>query len=73
MASMDKHICEGWTVGDFVKELAPLFQMIMNGQSWVEPFKNRKELERWCADNQPYYKKPIREVVDHFAKLANIK
>lgn len=64
---MSKHIWEGWRVSDFVSELLPLADMIMNGQSWNKPFRNRKELKQWCMENQPYYKKYIPEVVGFFA------
>ena len=60
--NMDRHIREGWTVG-----------MIMSGQSWREPFRNKQELADWCRDNQPYYKKRIPEVNSHFARMYNLK
>ena len=62
----DKHIWEGWTVGDFIEELEPEFEMIMSGGSYVKPFKSKEELKKWTADNQPYYKKPIQDVVNYF-------
>ena len=40
----DREIWEGWTVKDFIEELEPQVNMIMSGNSWVEPFKNKKEL-----------------------------
>ena len=58
--NMDRHIREGWT-------------MIMSGQSWREPFRNKQELADWCRDNQPYYKKRIPEVNSHFARMYNLK
>lgn len=64
----NKHICEGWTVQDFIDELEPQFDMIMNGQSWKQPFKDEKELKTWCMENQPYYKKHIPEVFNYFKK-----
>jgi hypothetical protein len=63
---MNKHIWEGWTVQDFINELAPMFEMIMRGQSWMKPFKSKDEVKKWCMENQPYYKKYIKEVVDYF-------
>ena len=39
--NMDRHIREGWTVGAFIRELAPQVEMIMSGQSWREPFRNK--------------------------------
>ena len=35
---MNRHIWEGWTVGMFISELAPIVEMIMTGQSWRRPF-----------------------------------
>lgn len=64
--NLNKHIWEGWRVQDFVSELEPVFEMIMSGQSWQKPFKDRDELKRWCMNNQPYYKKYIPEVVNYF-------
>ena len=62
----EKHIWEGWTVGDFIEELEPTIKMIANGQSWQEPFTTKQQLKKWCMDNQPYYKKYIPEVVNYF-------
>ena len=69
MAKVDlnKHIWEGWTVGSFVNELEPSFNMIMGGGSWQKPFKTKDEIKAWCMDNQPYYKKHIPDVVNYFA------
>ena len=71
--NLNKHIYEGWTVQNFIDELEPTFDMIMSGQSWKQPFKDREELKRWCMDNQPYYKKYIPEVVNYLATKYNIK
>lgn len=61
-----KHIWEGWTVGDFIDDLEPTFNMIMEGRSWKKPFTNRAEVKEWCIDNTPYHKQYIKEVVDYF-------
>lgn len=50
----------------------PQLDMIMKGNSLQSPFNNRKDLAKWCADNQPYYKKVIPEVVEHFCVIYNI-
>ena len=71
--SLTKHIWEGWTAQDFVNELEPTFNMIMSGNSWQKPFKEKKEIKDWCIDNQPYYKKHIPEVYNYFCKKANLK
>jgi hypothetical protein len=62
----NKHIWEGWTVQDFIDDLEPLFNQIVNGQSWQKPFATPEELKTWLMDNQPYYKKHIPEVFNHF-------
>ena len=64
----DREVWEGWTVRDFIDVLEPQVIMIMGGTSGVEPFKNKKELAKWCRENQPYYKSEIKEVTEYFAK-----
>ena len=64
----NKHIWEGWTVGDFIDELEPIFNMIMRNDSHVKPFANKQDLKNWVKDNQPYYKKHIPEVANYFIK-----
>ena len=66
MGNLQRHIWEGWTPQDFIDELEPHFNLIMNNGSWQKPFRDRKELKEWCMDQQPYYKKYIPEVVDYF-------
>ena len=68
----NRHIWEGWTVGDFIEELKPELDLIMTGQSTYKPFKNKRDLAKWCADNQPYYKLEIPEVVTYFSVLYGI-
>jgi hypothetical protein len=70
---LSKHIWEGWTVQNFIDELEPTFNMIMNNNSWQKPFKSKEEVKTWCKDNQPYYKKYIPSVVNYFCKEYNIK
>jgi len=67
-----KHIWEGWTVGAFIEELEWLFDMVMNNQSHIKPFKTKEEIKEWCKDNQPYYKKHIPEVANYFIGKANL-
>ena len=71
--NMDKHVWEGWTVGDFIEELEPTFNQIMSGRSWQKPFKTKDEVKAWAMDNQPYYKKNIPEVVNYFWAKAQSK
>lgn len=64
--NLDKHIWEGWTVGSFINDLEPSFNMIMNKGSWQKPFTTKEEVKKWCMDNQPFYKKYIPDVVNYF-------
>ena len=68
MHNLHREVWEGWTVMDFINELSVSIEMIMRGQSWIDPFKSIDELIEYIVDNQPYYKKPIAEVNDYFAK-----
>jgi hypothetical protein len=67
--NLDKHIWEGWTVGDFINDLEPMFNQIQsNASSWGnKAFKTKDDVKKWCMDNQPYYKKYIPDVVNYFA------
>jgi hypothetical protein len=67
-----KHIWEGWTVQDFIDELEPAFNMIINNGSWKKPFQTKQEIKDWCKDNQPYYKKHIPGVANYFIKKADL-
>jgi hypothetical protein len=46
--------------------------MIMSNNSWQKPFKTKEEIKNWCKENQPYYKKHIPEVANHFIKKAGL-
>jgi hypothetical protein len=67
-----KHVWEGWTVQCFIDELEPSFNQIVNGNSWMKPFKTKEEVKEWCKDNQPYYKKHIPDVYNYFIKKSNL-
>lgn len=71
--NFDKHISEGWTVGDFIRELEPQVYIIQSGRSFIKPFQSKDELKKWCKDNQPYFKKHIPGVVNYFSDKYNIK
>ena len=73
MIDTSRHIWEGWTVQDFIDSLQPQLDIIMAGRSWRKPLQSRDDLEAWCADNQPYYKKPILEVVQFFVDRYGIR
>ena len=57
--NMDKHIWEGWSVGDFIEHLDISFRH-------HPKFESRDEVKKWAKSEQPYYKKYIPEVVNHF-------
>lgn len=60
----DKHIWEGWHVSDFIESLEVTFP--------YQTFKTRDEVRMWCKNEQPYYKKHIPQVANHFIKKANL-
>ena len=62
--NLNKHVWEGWTVGDFIDELELMFNL--NQKNHTFKLKNRDEVKKWCMENQPYYKRYIKEVVDYF-------
>lgn len=70
--SNSRHIYEGWTVQSFIDTLDPIFSMIISNNSWQKPFKTKEEVKNWCKENQPYYKKHIPEVANHFIKKAGL-
>lgn len=70
--NMNREVYEGWTVRDFIEELEPLVQMLMNNKSFINPFSNKSELKHWLRDNQPYYKRDIPEVIEYFSTKYNL-
>ena len=65
----DRHIWEGWTVGDFIDEIEPIFNMKL--KVIQHPWFSESALKKWVKDEQPYYKKHIPEVYEYF--LTKIK
>lgn len=61
----DKHIWEGWTVGDFIDDIEPTFNM-------CAPFHDKQSLKKWVAQEQPYYKKHIPEVYNYFLNKSGL-
>ena len=61
----DKHIWEGWTVGDFINDIEPSFE-IRNKYYRNAGFENKEQLKKWVVSEQPYYKKYIPEVYRYF-------
>ena len=74
MINRDKHIWEGWTVGDFIDDLNPMFRMIQNPNipTTDKGFKSKAELKAWVKDHQPYYKKHIPEVYNYFLQKSGL-
>lgn len=72
MKMNNKHIWEGWLVQDFINELEPVFNTIMQGKSHIKRFKEKEELKKWCMENQPYYKKHIPEVFNYFLSKTDL-
>lgn len=63
----------GRLVKDFIEALEDDISDIMDDLSIIPPFRNKDELKKYCMENQPYYKKYISEVVEHFANKYNIR
>jgi hypothetical protein len=66
-------VWEGWTIQDFIDDLESQIDLIMLGESWLQPFRTRKELEEYTKDNQPYYKKTIPELNSYFARRYGLE
>jgi hypothetical protein len=65
----DKHIWEGWTVGDFIDDVEVTF----NYRSKYSNFwKSKEDLKKWVASEQPYYKKHIPEVYNYFLQKSGL-
>jgi hypothetical protein len=60
-----KHIWEGWTVGDFIRDLEITFEF--------QKFKTKEDVKKWCKSEQPYYKKHIPEVARYFIEKSGVK
>ena len=61
----DKHIWEGWTVGDFIDDIEVMFN-VRDKYYRNAGFNTKEELKNWVKDHQPYYKKHIPEVYRYF-------
>lgn len=68
-----KHIWEGWEVVDFINELEPTLDRIMEyGQFYAEPYlKTKQALSEWIKNNLPYTTKAHRYVLKYFADKYN--
>ena len=68
----DKHIWEGWTVGDFIDDIEPTFDMVNSGNAKNWSKQKKKALKSWVSGEQPYYKKHIPEVYNYFLKKSGL-
>ncbi len=64
MVDRNKHIWEGWTVGDFIDELELTYK--------YQTFKSKSELKKWVKSEQPYYKRHIPEVYNYFLNKSEL-
>jgi len=65
----NRHIWEGWTVQDFIDDLTPTFELRIANAGFMgagDAFVTPQQLKDWCKSEQPYYKKHIPEVYNHF-------
>lgn len=69
----NKHIWEGWRIKDFIDELEYAVDNLICNSIEFHITVTRKDIEKCCIDNQPYFKKVIPEVVEHFCQKYNIK
>lgn len=69
----NKHIWEGWRVQDFVDELEDTVNIFISNSREFHKTVTKTDLKKFIADNQPYIKKAIPEVVEHFSRKYNIK
>lgn len=70
----NKHIWEGWTVGDFIDEIEPIFNTVnSNANSFgTTAFESKNDLKKWVKGLQPYYKKHIPEVYNYFLTKSKL-
>ena len=70
----NKHIWEGWTVGDFIGDIEPTFDRITKTDGWFfgKTIDSKQKLKKWVKDEQPYYKKHIPEVYRYFLNKSGL-
>jgi len=67
----DKHIWEGWTIGDFINDIEQTFDRTLK-QYGKKHWGNKANLKKWVKNEQPYYKKYIPEVYNYFLKKSGL-
>lgn len=65
----DKHIWEGWTVGDFIDDIQVTFDYRSKYSNFWE---SKEDLKKWVMSEQPYYKKHIPEVYNYFLEKSGL-
>ncbi len=65
----DKHIWEGWTVGDFIDDIEVTFDYRSKYSNF---WKSKEDLKKWIMSEQPYYKKYIPEVYNYFLNKTDL-
>ena len=65
----DKHIWEGWTVGDFIDDIEVTFDYRSKYSNF---WKSKEDLKKWVTSEQPYYKKHIPEVYNYFLEKSGL-
>jgi len=65
----DKHIWEGWTVGDFIDDIEVTFDYRSKYSNF---WKSKEDLKKWVASEQPFYKKHIPEVYNYFLQKSGL-
>jgi len=69
----NKHIWEGWTVGDFIHYLEFPFNIIQKGNDpFTTTLESKHKLKEWVKNEQPYYKKHIPEVYRYFLNKSKL-
>ena len=58
----DKHVWEGWTVGDFIDDIEPTFDMVNSGNAKNWSFPNKKAFKSWVADVQTHYRRNVKNL-----------
>jgi len=70
----NKHIWEGWEVGDFIRYIEDDLDRIMEygyGQFADPVFKTKEEITGWIRNNLPYTVKALRYVAKYFIDKYN--
>ena len=69
----NKHVWEGWRVQDFIDELKDIVDIFISNSRKFHKTVTKTDLKKFIADNQPYIKKAIPKVVEHFSHKYDIR